>query len=164
MHHISFYRCCCCFVQTPFIASIHPRIGPLSGGTHITLTGQHLDAGTAMSIMLSSSTTTTTTTTCELVSRDAHTAVCVTSSSRQPYLADNLQLKVDNAVIQSIEAVAIGSFTVSADPQIDTVDPERSIWSGGRSITVTGARLNTVHAPRMIVYFGNQNVTSVRKR
>ena len=36
------------FLQTPTISSFHPQKGPQSGGTLVTIQGEHMNAGTAI--------------------------------------------------------------------------------------------------------------------
>lgn len=38
--------------QTPVLLSLRPTVGPVSGGTRLTVTGTHLDAGSNVSVAL----------------------------------------------------------------------------------------------------------------
>lgn len=39
-------------LQSPSFNRLHPEKGPVSGGTRLTITGRHLDAGSTVSVYI----------------------------------------------------------------------------------------------------------------
>lgn len=40
------------FLQSPSFVKVRPERGPVSGGTRLTVTGRHLDAGSSVSVFI----------------------------------------------------------------------------------------------------------------
>lgn len=52
----SIRNCVCVFWQTPSFSRVQPDKGPVSGGTRLTVSGRHLDAGSAVTVFLAQET------------------------------------------------------------------------------------------------------------
>lgn len=46
----------CVYRQTPSFSRVQPDKGPVSGGTRLTISGRHLDAGSAVTVFLAQET------------------------------------------------------------------------------------------------------------
>ncbi|XP_052780436.1 plexin-A1-like isoform X2 [Mya arenaria] len=113
--------------QFPRLTRIFPNYGPLSGGTNVTIDGEHLDTGWERKIKIGEQ--------------------LVTVQALQ------LRFQVVRVVIVSMvfdnEAVKGVNFTYVPDPKIWDIQPRKSFESGGRFLTVTGLNLLSVQTPKL---------------
>jgi plexin A len=105
--------------------------GPVSGGTRVTLSGQHLDAGGRASLTLTEGdgddTTLSLSINCTFVERLTwNTSICITSAATRPFHARHLQLSIDDVSIPH-NLPEDREFVLLADPVITAVTPDRTI-------------------------------------
>ncbi|XP_022109096.1 plexin-A2-like [Acanthaster planci] len=124
----------------PSITNVHPLLGPKAGGSRVTLTGIHLNAGGSRTITVAGMP-------CDLadtgnLSGDAIS--CITSPS---------ETGNEGPVTMTFDAVgaAVSSsnFTYTENPSISKQDRTQMILSGGLSIAVMGVNLDVVQEPKM---------------
>lgn len=102
--------------------SFQPGRGPLSGGTLLTIFGRNLTAGSGVSVVMTNATRSWNVP-CVVVSREESSVICSTGRSLSPLEADLIQLKMDNSVVN----YSVGRFKFVSDPNVSTVDPEKTI-------------------------------------
>uniref|UniRef100_A0A4W3IMU6 Hepatocyte growth factor receptor n=1 Tax=Callorhinchus milii TaxID=7868 RepID=A0A4W3IMU6_CALMI len=125
-------------VQNPIIMSISPTHGPKSGGTLLTVTGNHLNSGSAREVLIGAKL-------CDLKSFSETRIECITPP-HSSILMCPVAVKIDSAVRK-----AKSNFTYMENPVIGNVYPLQSFASGGSTITVSGRNLNLVHSPKMVI-------------
>ena len=76
-------------LQRVELLDIQPRLGPRSGGTLVTLTGQNLHVGSNVTVTLGGLP-------CPVISRPG-SVTCVTSPSVEPRKVTDLRLRIDQA-------------------------------------------------------------------
>lgn len=109
------------FFKMVQMSDFRPSRGPVSGGSSVTVSGWHLDAGSQTQLALANETMSVA---CDVISRSFYRVVCLTASVSQPFLADVLNMTVDNSV-----AILKGhTFLFTPDPKIESVFPERGIF------------------------------------
>ncbi|XP_014668016.1 PREDICTED: plexin-A2-like [Priapulus caudatus] len=130
----------------PKINKTWPKVGPKSGGTKITITGRHMDAGSHITAFIVwDEPTGQTRSPCEVI-RTSHKEVdCLTSASSKA-TPGRIVMRFDSAERHSTE-----TFTYHDDPVILDVLPSGGIPSGGNDIYVIGLNLNVVQDPQMFV-------------
>ncbi|XP_037071029.1 plexin-B-like [Pollicipes pollicipes] len=121
------------------VVDVHPRIGPLSGGTLLTLTGTNLHIGSNVTVTLGGRP-------CHMTARTADVK-CLTSAASKVEKVNQVVLVLD-AARRKLHA----SYEYSPDPSVLDIKPLKSYASGGRLLTVHGRHLDSVQAPRMIVF------------
>uniref|UniRef100_A0A4W3IMS6 Hepatocyte growth factor receptor n=1 Tax=Callorhinchus milii TaxID=7868 RepID=A0A4W3IMS6_CALMI len=122
----------------PIIMSISPTHGPKSGGTLLTVTGNHLNSGSAREVLIGAKL-------CDLKSFSETRIECITPP-HSSILMCPVAVKIDSAVRK-----AKSNFTYMENPVIGNVYPLQSFASGGSTITVSGRNLNLVHSPKMVI-------------
>lgn len=110
------------FYRDPVLNSVTPSFGPLTGGTVITLVGDHFVAGTTVTIGGEDCT--------ELTIVDTQTMTCKT-----PAGADGATTL---SVINPIGRTASTTFTYQLPPSIISVVPDNGALAGGDLVTVNG--------------------------
>lgn len=103
------------------MSDFRPSRGPVSGGSTVTVSGYHLDAGSETQLVLANETMNVV---CDVISRSFYSVVCLTASVSQPFLADVLNLTVDNSVV----ILKGHTFSFAPDPVIESIFPERGIF------------------------------------
>lgn len=151
------------------ITGVWPELGPVSGGTILAISGNHLNVGSHVSIFLDSLP-------CifNKTRSSSHRIICVTTratflstkesvtnggnepgttaadehkkSFAPPFLINKLVVTIDGA-----ERTLDKPFTYMPDPFILELKPLRSPWSGGRLLTVHGRHFNSIQAPKITV-------------
>ncbi|XP_037071066.1 plexin-B-like [Pollicipes pollicipes] len=121
------------------VVDIHPRIGPLSGGTLLTLTGSNLHIGSNVTVTLGGLP-------CPVVARPAG-VTCRTPAVGEVRRVDEIGLTLDDA-----RRTLRVPYSYTPDPSVLDIKPLKSYTSGGRPLTVHGRHLDSVQAPRMIVF------------
>ncbi|CAH0774149.1 unnamed protein product [Bemisia tabaci] len=130
------------------LEGVTPMIGPVSGGTQLAITGQHLNIGSHVSAYLD-----------ELpclvnITQASSTRItCITSRSHAPRPINVLTVSIDGAN----RTLASRPFIFKADPTILEIKPLMSFISGGRMITVHGTNLDTIQKPEMVVFVESIN-------
>ncbi|XP_028853945.1 macrophage-stimulating protein receptor [Denticeps clupeoides] len=126
----------------PDIAEVQPDYGPITGGTLITITGPHLDAGKTRRVTLDGEP-------CPIknvsVSRgNMSSIICV--SGRVSEVKDVvLRVNIDRSHVQTTKI-----FRYKENPEITNVYPDCSFDRGSR-ITIEGKNLDSVY--RTIIHF-----------
>ncbi|KAG8187056.1 hypothetical protein JTE90_019266 [Oedothorax gibbosus] len=139
------------------LTSVHPRVGPQSGGTRLYLKGANLNAGSGANITLDDLPCTV-----ERSLASSSQLSCRTARSPVPSLAvGRLVLRIDGA-----ERTVPHPFTYTADPTLRSLHPTTTFMSGGRYVKVVGTNLTSIQQPRMVVYnehkVVNETVCEVR--
>nr|XP_042717338.1 plexin-A3 [Chrysemys picta bellii] len=148
--------------DTPRLRGLNPGGGPVSGGTRVTLTGTHLDAGSSVNISLQGAP-------CQLLRRGPEEIVCMTPPSTLGPGPAPLSVCIDRASLAPPEppngtaSPPILIFRYTPDPVVTHIEPQWSIVNGSTSLTVTGTRLLSIQEPRVrALYGGVETVNSCR--
>ncbi|XP_064399095.1 plexin A3-like isoform X2 [Halichondria panicea] len=114
-----------------------PSIGPKSGGSNITITGQHLVTGTNHSVQIGNMT-------CDVI--EVGVAIrCTTAGGAVG--EHSVRVMVDEWSGQR------GSgFTYVDDPTFESIEPTISFAAGGTNFIVRGTNFNSIQNPRLLVY------------
>uniref|UniRef100_A0A8C7IL90 Plexin-A1 n=1 Tax=Oncorhynchus kisutch TaxID=8019 RepID=A0A8C7IL90_ONCKI len=127
---------------SPYFTRVQPSKGPLSGGTHITIEGSHLNAGSAVAVKIGLHP-------CRFERRSAREMVCVTPAGQSPG-GTPVMVDINSAELRNPEV----KFNYTDDPTIFKIEPDWSIASGGTMLTVTGTNLATIKEPKMRAKYG----------
>ncbi|XP_066526275.1 plexin-A2-like [Hoplias malabaricus] len=132
---------------TPHVLRLTPSRGPVSGGTKVTVVGDHLDSGSSVHIRFGNQT-------CEYYRRSFSDIVCFSAPSVFGEGSVEVRVSVDRAELSSKL-----NFEYIQDPTVQRIEPEWSIISGHTTLTVTGTNLDVVQEPRVRVkYRGHESV------
>ncbi|XP_072521525.1 plexin-A2-like [Salminus brasiliensis] len=132
---------------TPNVLGLTPGRGPVSGGTKVTIVGDHLDSGSSVHIRFGNET-------CEFYRRSFSEIVCFSAPSVCGEGSVEVRVNVDRAELSSTL-----TFQYIEDPTVQRIEPEWSITSGHTTLTVTGTNLDVVQEPRVRVkYAGHESV------
>jgi len=128
--------------QDPMPEEISPRRGPVSGGTELTITGEHLDTGADIRLLLDDDLE------ClpHLISPDV--VLCNTPNNTETNYYDSITMQFDT----TLKTLPGGFFEYLSDPTITSISPLSSFTSGGRQITVKGNNLGAVVQPKMFLW------------
>ncbi|XP_076363054.1 plexin-B-like isoform X2 [Tachypleus tridentatus] len=125
------------------LKSIHPTMGPQSGGTRLYMSGENLNAGSLMDIYLDELPC--------IVDRTLASnkqVSCRTTKAQSPgYNVSTLIVIIDNATL-----TLSNPYVYMPDPTILRIYPLKSFVSGGRSVTVIGTSLQAIQQPRMAIF------------
>uniref|UniRef100_A0A8C1RF72 Plexin-A3 n=1 Tax=Cyprinus carpio TaxID=7962 RepID=A0A8C1RF72_CYPCA len=135
---------------TPSFNRVRPEKGPVSGGTRLTISGRHLDAGSAVTVFLAQEE-------CLFVRRTVREIVCVTPPSASGSGTSSVKLLIDKA-----EVTSATHYIYSEDPTISSVEPNWSIINGSTTLTVTGTNLLTIQEPKVRAKYGGVETTNVK--
>ncbi|XP_016139446.1 plexin-A1-like [Sinocyclocheilus grahami] len=128
---------------TPYFTRVQPGQGPLSGGTRITIEGNHLNAGSSVAVNIGRHL-------CHFKKRSSKEIVCVTPAGvnvgSTPVMVD-----IDSAELRNPEV----KFNYTEDPTILKIDPDWSIASGGTLLTISGTNLATIKEPKIRAKYGS---------
>ena len=165
------------------MADVNPKIGPVSGGTRLYLSGSNLNVGSRISIFLDE-------TPCALDRRLV--APSRGSRANQPQKTlTNLLNETHNSQLDSIQSNRISCvtapyslgnsmrisrltltidnsthylpypFNYQPDPIITSIEPAESFLSGGRLILIGGQHLLSPQSTKLMVYYENkQNIVN----
>ncbi|XP_037069956.1 plexin-B-like [Pollicipes pollicipes] len=123
---------------------VHPRTGPESGGTRLTLSGGHLTVGSRVRVWLDHLPC--------AVTQGPGQLSCVTAPSDGTRSVRTLTLQIDAA-----NRTLVGNpFNYTSDPSVLEIKPLRSPESGGRLIMVHGTNLDSIQEPQMTVFLDDQ--------
>lgn len=129
--------------------SVHPTMGPQSGGTQLAITGQFLNIGSQIAAYLDGFVCTV-----NLTQASNSRLTCITSRVPVPVTIQNLTLCIDGAN----RTLHNNPFTYTSDPTVMEIKPLSSFISGGRMITVHGTNLNSIQKPEMEVYMYDEKM------
>ncbi|XP_050783133.1 plexin-B3 isoform X4 [Gopherus flavomarginatus] len=122
--------------QDPTLRELHPRMGPMAGGTQLTILGEELLTGDQIAAFVGDLP-------CTIVAPVEPTAiVCMTSPSPEPREAS-----VRVLYGQTERRLQGGTFTYTPNPDITGAEPATSFRGGGRIIRVEGTHLDVVQQP-----------------
>ncbi|XP_022533004.2 plexin-A1 [Astyanax mexicanus] len=127
---------------TPFFTRVQPSQGPLSGGTRITIEGNHLNAGSLVTVNIGRQP-------CRFKKRSAKEIVCVTPAGGNPG-STPVMVDIDAAELRNPEV----KFNYTEDPTVLHIEPDWSIASGGIPLTVSGTNLATIKEPKIRAKYG----------
>ena len=114
------------YVEVPTVTAVSPSVGPLAGGTSITITGENLTGATAIKVGG---------TECSAFSvTNATTATCTTPEGTAG--TKNVEVTTPGGT-----TVANTLYTYYAIPEVTAVSPNSGSSAGGTSITITGENL-----------------------
>ncbi|EMP35610.1 Plexin-A1, partial [Chelonia mydas] len=122
---------------TPTFYRVTPARGPLSGGTWISIEGNHLNAGSDVTVTIGGRQ-------CVFSWRNAREIRCRTPPGQSPG-GSPILININRAELSNPEV----KYNYTEDPTIQKIDPEWSINSGGTLLTVTGTNLATIKEPRI---------------
>lgn len=135
-------------------------MGPVSGGTTLSISGRFLNVGSEVTVFLDDLPC--------VVNRTQSSSlrlVCVTGGTQLPGAVGAvggypLQVRTLLVKLDGATRVLRTPFTYTPDPRIIDIKPLRSSWDGGRMITVHGSHLNSIHAPRITVLLNEKLLNS----
>jgi len=133
----------------PRLTDVSPTCGPLSGGTRLTIAGEHLDTGTAVRVVVGNDTSRT----ADVRSPDRIS--CSTGAAAAP--TDGVIRAVFDGGL-SVQAANRQSFTYTGHPVLDASQPFAGIVSGGTAVPVRGRHLSYARLTAMAVYLHNGTV------
>uniref|UniRef100_A0A8C3RL94 Plexin-A1 n=2 Tax=Chelydra serpentina TaxID=8475 RepID=A0A8C3RL94_CHESE len=122
---------------TPTFYRVTPARGPLSGGTWISIEGNHLNAGSDVTVTIGGRP-------CVFSWRNAREIRCRTPPGQSPG-GSPILININRAELSNPEV----KYNYTEDPTIQKIDPEWSINSGGTLLTVIGTNLATIKEPRI---------------
>ncbi|KAI2661910.1 Plexin A3 [Labeo rohita] len=126
---------------TPSFNRVRPEKGPVSGGTRLTISGRHLDAGSAVTVFLAQEE-------CLFVRRTVREIVCVTPPSASGSGASSVKLFIDKA-----EVTSDTRYIYTEDPTISSEPKVRAKYGGVETTnvcTVVNDSVMTCLAPGII--------------
>ncbi|XP_048874111.1 plexin-D1 [Brienomyrus brachyistius] len=129
---------------SPRVLSMEPRNGSLSGGTKVTLKGEHLDTGSRVQVRVNG------TQDCTIIRKDADTIECTMPPAEhmRPDTTVSVCVEFEELPCQNLQN---SSYTYERNPIIVGIHPQKSYLSGGRTITVKGHGFNLVQNVEMKV-------------
>uniref|UniRef100_A0AAZ3Q8C7 Plexin-A1 n=1 Tax=Oncorhynchus tshawytscha TaxID=74940 RepID=A0AAZ3Q8C7_ONCTS len=128
---------------TPFFTRVLPAQGPLSGGTRVTIEGNHLNAGSSVFVNIGRHP-------CHFKKRNAREIVCVTPAGLTPG-STPVMVDIDSAELRNPEV----KYNYTDDPTVLRIEPDWSIASGGTLLTVSGTNLATIREPKIRAKYGS---------
>ncbi|XP_070558807.1 plexin-A4-like [Ptychodera flava] len=132
--------------RDPVVKDFNPKIGPIAGGTLVTVTGDYMDSGRNINVFIGDSECT--------VNRgevNATAIPCRTSEYSQPD-SFNVVVNFDGA---QREAPTDAEFNYAENPTVTHLSPLESSLSGGRMIEVNGTRFDVPGEARMTIKEGD---------
>uniref|UniRef100_A0A7N8WZ62 Plexin A3 n=1 Tax=Mastacembelus armatus TaxID=205130 RepID=A0A7N8WZ62_9TELE len=128
---------------SPSFSRVRPERGPVSGGTRLTVTGRHLDAGSTVTVYIDKEE-------CLFVKRSNREIICITPASLSGSGPAPIRLMIDRAEVMSSET----KYIYTEDPTISSIEPNWTILNGSTVITVTGTNLLTIQEPKVRAKYG----------
>ncbi|XP_061187712.1 hepatocyte growth factor receptor-like [Saccostrea echinata] len=140
--------------QVPVITGISPTLGPVSGGTSLTISGENLDIGSDLSVFIGEAE-------CSVQRKQHSSILCLTGhgmvSSEITYKTSALEALYPSLVTAAYVTVQIDNshtnssqmFAYVNDSTITSIQPKTSIVDGGLEIVVRGKNLNVVQHPQI---------------
>ncbi|TSM36139.1 Macrophage-stimulating protein receptor [Bagarius yarrelli] len=135
---------------TPVITDISPSFGPKIGGTRITLSGKHLDAGQTRRVQMGDKISNVEST----FNNGTWSSVVFMSEGVEHLIEVNVTLLIDKSVIFSTK-----QFSYRENPKVTELKPNCS-FSRGSKILILGENLDT--ASQTTIYYKAKNKTPVQ--
>ncbi|TMS16024.1 hypothetical protein E3U43_013317 [Larimichthys crocea] len=101
---------------SPSFNRVRPEKGPVSGGTRLTVTGRHLDAGSTVTVYINMEE-------CLFVKRTNREIICITPASLSGSGPASIRLMIDRAEVTSSET----KYVYTEDPTITNIEPNWTI-------------------------------------
>ncbi|KAF3696340.1 Plexin A3 Precursor [Channa argus] len=101
---------------SPSFSRVRPEKGPVSGGTRLTVTGRHLDAGSTVTVYLDKEE-------CLFVKRAYREIICITPASQSGAGPATIRLMIDRAEVTNSET----RYIYTEDPTITSIEPNWTI-------------------------------------
>ncbi|KAF2368829.1 IPT domain [Trinorchestia longiramus] len=142
------------------VSGVWPAMGPVSGGTTLSVSGRFLNVGSEVTAFLDDLPCVVNKT-----QSSSQRLVCVTSGTVLPGTdgaGGGYPLQIRRLTVKLDDATRILNtpFTYTPDPTIVDIKPLRSTWDGGRMITVHGSHLNSIQSPRITVLYNEKVLNS----
>ncbi|XP_035826878.1 plexin-A2 [Aplysia californica] len=132
------------FVE-PRITGISPDVGPYAGGTSVTVLGEHMDAGSNVSVMIGQIYPCT-----QPKSLNTTALTCTTSEAPTSTSQDfGLTMNIDSAVLRPAGVV----FRYVRNPNVTWVSRFKVLRSGGLQVNASGDNLRNVQKPEMLMWY-----------
>jgi len=130
---------------------VSPTCGPLSGGTPLTIAGEHLDTGTAVRVVVGNDTA------CTAVVRSPERISCSTGAAEVP-TDGAVRVVFDGGLTLQAQAADRQSFAYIGNPVLDASQPLAGIVSGGTAVPVRGRHFSCARNTTMVVRLQNGTV------
>nr|KAI8732931.1 plexin-A2-like isoform X2 [Biomphalaria glabrata] len=131
----------------PLLLSLSPQAGPKSGGTVLTLTGDHLDAGSETSVKMEGGM-------CEILKINRTAIEC--KSPAQPSQNTEVRLEV---IFSGYRKSLNTPFHYKPDPTVKLIEPLKTIVSGGTTMTIRGEGFDLIQRPQFFTAYQGKNYT-----
>ncbi|CAB1329302.1 unnamed protein product, partial [Coregonus sp. 'balchen'] len=139
----------------PKLLSMEPRKGSRSGGTRVTIRGEHLDTGSQVRVKVNG------TQECTILTLTEDTIECTMPAALHTHTeAVSVCVDFEDKPCQSSELIT--QYIYEKNPSISYIKPRKSYLSGGRTITVTGQGFDLVQSVTMEVLDIGQAACKVR--
>ncbi|KAL4226893.1 Plexin b2a [Mactra antiquata] len=132
----------------PVVTGISPKQGPVSGGTSIIISGEHMNSGSVRHVEVGGSN-------CVVTNANETTLECVTSQLVTN--ERNADIQVD---FSGLKKLVPEQFEFVDDPDISMIEPKNTILSGGTTITAIGTQLSFIQNPKFFVEHGSDKIFS----
>lgn len=130
------------------LTGVQPSYGPIAGGTNMTLHGANLDIGSQQAVTIGEST-------CHVFKVNRKSLECSTSAVAADKVDQELTvaLAIDDTPVPFVSADNLGSkFTYKPNPVIESIFPDTATFSGNSVVEVSGAHLDSVAKPTMVMH------------
>ncbi|XP_038867023.1 plexin-D1-like [Salvelinus namaycush] len=139
----------------PKLLSMEPRKGSRSGGTRVTIRGEHLDTGSQVRVKVNG------TQDCTILTLTKDTIECTIPAALHTHTeAVSVCVEFEDIPCQSSELLT--QYIYEKNPTISYIKPRKSYLSGGRTITVTGQGFDLVQSVTMEVLGIGQDACKVQ--
>ncbi|XP_030588633.1 plexin-D1 [Archocentrus centrarchus] len=128
----------------PKLLSMEPGRGSRTGGTRVTISGEHLDIGSQVKVKVNN------TLECDITKKTDQTIECIMPPASQAH-TDPVTVCVEFEDNSCQGAELSTTYTYEKNPTISSIHPQKSFLSGGRFITVTGRGFDLVQTVTMQV-------------
>uniref|UniRef100_A0A673XKN7 Plexin D1 n=1 Tax=Salmo trutta TaxID=8032 RepID=A0A673XKN7_SALTR len=136
------------------LLSMEPRKGSRSGGTRVTIRGEHLDTGSQVRVKVNG------TQDCIILTLTKDTIECTIPAALHTHTeAVSVCVEFEDIPCQSSELLT--QYIYEKNPTISYIKPRKSYLSGGRTITVTGQGFDLVQSVTMEVLGIGQDACKV---
>uniref|UniRef100_A0A3B3DBY2 Plexin D1 n=1 Tax=Oryzias melastigma TaxID=30732 RepID=A0A3B3DBY2_ORYME len=126
------------------LLSLDPKKGSLSGGTRVTIRGEHLDIGSQVRVTVNN------TLECTIIEKTDQTIECIMPKAVHAH-AELVKVCVEFEDQPCQEEDLQQTYRYEENSYIASIHPERSFLSGGRTITVAGQGFDLVQTVTMQV-------------
>lgn len=133
----------------PKIKSISPTMGPMNGGTRLTIFGEHLNAGSDVQAFVENIP-------CQIILKENNRLECRTGGFKRKQRL-RVIVKFDQR-----ERIYEPGFSYVDNPVIifEKDKPIRGIPAGGINVTIEGRNFDVIQDPQMYVLFNGSKYTS----